>query len=195
MRQPIGEITTEEEYFHQQEVELIDKMRKRAETEDRRHCMAEAAHIHDPKVAEAMTELGYSPTTVPLLCLVPLVQVAWADGWVRRGERKLILSIARLHGVLENTPIHQKLVEWLDRSPSDRFFEGSLAVIQAISASLPESERCARHKVLLQDCRDVAHAAGWHLGGIGETERSLIEKLEKLLTEHPKATPAAGASR
>ncbi|MBL8290546.1 MAG: hypothetical protein JNN08_01850 [Bryobacterales bacterium] len=183
MRQPLGEITGEEEYFHELEAELIEKMRARAEKEDRRHCMAEAAHIEDPKIAEALTELGYSPGTVSLLCLAPLVHVAWADGWVRRGERKLILAVAKLHGVIENTAIYNKLVEWLDRSPGEDFFEGSLQVIREIMAKLPESERNARRNVLMHDCRDVAHASGWHLGGIGATERSLIEKLDKLLAD------------
>jgi len=183
MRQPLGEITGEEEYFHQLEVELIDRMRKRAETEDRRHCMAEAAHINDPRIAEALTELGYNPETAPLLCLAPLVHVAWADGWVRRGERKLILAVAKLHGVTEDTPAYRKLLEWLDRSPGTEFFDGSIEVIREIMATLSDAERSARGNVLLHDCRDVAHASGWHLGGVGETERGLIAKLERLLAD------------
>jgi hypothetical protein len=43
--------------------------------------------------------LGYVPETVMLLHLVPLVQMAWADGGVSNPERALIVEAARAPGI------------------------------------------------------------------------------------------------
>lgn len=45
-------------------------------------------------VTEKGAELGYSPDTLPLLFLVPFVQVAWAEGFVQASEQKTILRLA-----------------------------------------------------------------------------------------------------
>jgi len=125
MRQELGHVTKEGEYFHQLDVELIEKMRRRADLEEQRLHMAEASQINDPNILEALEKLGYDPTTVSLLHLVPLVQVAWAGGSVRHAERDRVFAIARLHGVNENNPTYQQLVAWLDQPPPAEFFRGT----------------------------------------------------------------------
>lgn len=193
MRRQIGHLTSEEEYFHQLDVELIDKMRRRAVLDEQRRSMAEASRINDPSILETLEKLGYNPGTVPLLCLVPLVQLAWADGTVRGAERQQVLAIARLHGVNENTPAYQQLVAWLDQPPPEAFFEGTLRVIRAVLASLPQDERQARQRDLNQCCMDVASAAGWHLGKLGAAERRLLEKIQQHLDLRQQLEARAGA--
>jgi hypothetical protein len=68
---------------------------------------------------------------VSLLWLMPLVRVAWADGWVTHAERNYILATARLHGVEENTLASRQLEAWLKWPSSEEFFQGTWRVIQA----------------------------------------------------------------
>lgn len=192
MRQELGHVTTEGEYFHQLDVELIEKMRRRADLEERRLHMAEASQINDPNILEALEKLGYNPTTVSLLHLVPLVQVAWADGSVRHAERNRVFGIAYLHGVNEKTPAYQQLVAWLDQPPPEEFFRGTLRAIRAHLALLPQNERRARQDAIMHCCTDVARAAGWHLGRIGVTERKLLDEIQKELELHQDLAASAG---
>ena len=173
----------------------MDKMRRRAALDEQRRCMAEASQINDPKILEVLEKLGYTPTTVSLLCLVPLIQMAWADGSVRQAERHQVLAIASLHGVKENTPIYQQIVAWLDQRPTEEFFEGTWRVIGAILESLPQNEREARKRSLMQCCTDVASAAGWHLGRFGAAERKLLEIMQKKLEPHQQLAASAGAQK
>lgn len=195
MRHRLGDISSEEWYFHQVNVELIEKMRKRAECDLQRRCMAEASQIDDPALLQTLSEIGYTPTTVPLLCMAPLLQVAWASGSVSYAERGRILAIASQHGLKENTPIFERLVAWLDRSPGEKFFEGSLHVIESVLAKLPEEERQSRQHTLMQDCTDVASAPGWHFARIGRAEKNILHHLLKRLEMHREEAPEAGAGK
>lgn len=192
MRQELGHITKEGEYFHQLDVELIEKMRRRADLQEQRQHMAEASQINDPNILEALEKLGYNPTTVSLLQFVPLVQVAWAGGWVRHAERDRVFAIARLHGVNENTPTYQQLVAWLDQPPPEEFFRGTLRAIRAHLGLLPQNERRARQDAIMHCCTEVASAAGWHLGRIGAAERKLLDEIQKELELHQEAAASAG---
>jgi tellurite resistance protein len=192
MRQELGHVTTEEEYFHQLDVELIEKMRRRADLEEQRRHMAEASQINDPNILEALERLGYNPTIVSLLCLVPLVEVAWASGSVSHAERDRIFAIASLHGVKENTPAYQQLEAWLESPPREEFFQGTLRAIQAALESLPQNERQARQRALLQGCMDIASAAGWHLRRIGAVERKLLDEIQQRLELHQQVAASAG---
>ena len=44
---------------------------------------------------EMLRYMGLRRASAPVLSLLPLIEVAWADGVIQQGERDLILSIAR----------------------------------------------------------------------------------------------------
>jgi len=194
MRQEVGHVTSEREYFYQLDVELIERMRQRADREERERRMAEACQIKDPDTLDALERLGYSPKTVSLLCLVPLVQMAWADGWVTHAERNHVLAIARQHGVEENTPASQQLDAWLEWPPSEEFFLGSWRAIRAALSLLPPEERKTRQDALIGQCKDIASAT-WHLGKIGAAEQKMLEEIQKQLEPHQQLAAAAGVQR
>lgn len=194
MRHQLGDITSEEWYFHEVDVDLIDKMRKRAECELERRCMAEASHIRDPVLLNQLHNLGYTPATVPLLCMAPVLQVAWANGSVSHAERDRVWAIAARHGVQPDSPIHHQLEQWLEHCPGDKFFEGSLQLIETLLATMPEPERQSRQHTLMQDCTEVASAPGWHIARIGSPERGVLRLLLKRLEMHREAPVAGGMS-
>ncbi len=70
----------EDEYFHRKEKELIEKLRQRNERVAQVQALSEATGIPDQDILETLHELGYTPGTIALLHLVPLIQVGWADG-------------------------------------------------------------------------------------------------------------------
>ena len=142
----------EEEYFHRKEREVIDKMRVRAAAEDQRRRLGEKAGVADEDVLRDLQELGYTPETVMLLHLVPLIQTAWAEGGVSDKERALIVKAARSRGITEGTPCDQQLNMWLAQRPSDEMFEKSLRVIRTILQAQPADARDA--KIGRASCRE-----------------------------------------
>lgn len=108
--------------------------------------------------------LGYTPETVMLLHLVPLLQVAWADGGVSNRERALIVEAARTHGIEPESVADTQLATWLVERPSADFFEQTLNVIGKILRARPVDERDTAQHDLLAYCRAIASASGGVLG-------------------------------
>jgi hypothetical protein len=100
----------EEEYFQKKEKELLEKLRRRMQAEAERGQIAEALGVQDTEILGDLQALGYTRETVALLHLVPLIQVAWADGDVTLRERDLILELAGSRGIAEDSIAYQQLV-------------------------------------------------------------------------------------
>ena len=92
-------LAKEAEYFHKKEQELIAKMRQRAALVAERGEMGEALGIADEEILQDLQELGFNRETVKLLHLIPLIQVAWADGQVTSKQLARVLEIARERGI------------------------------------------------------------------------------------------------
>ena len=80
MRVPVAHLRGEAEYFHQIDVELCDKISRRAELKEKRQRLEESLKIHEPAVLDALTTLNFDAASATLVFIVPLIQVAWAPG-------------------------------------------------------------------------------------------------------------------
>jgi hypothetical protein len=170
----------EEEYFGRKNQELIEKLRERRAREADRQKMAEMMGVDDQDVLEALQDLGYTSETIPLLHLVPLVEVAWAEGGVADREREMIFKIAEARGVPPDGVAHEMLSHWLENRPSEKFFDNSLKAIRVIFDLLPEEQRLAGRRDLIAYCSQIASAVSSGIfgpGGVTDDERALIARI------------------
>ena len=170
----------EEEYFGRKNQELIEKLRERRERDADRQKMAEMMGVDDQDVLEALQDLGYTSETIPLLPIVPLVEVAWAEGGVADREREMIFKIAEARGVPPDGVAHEMLSHWLENRPSERFFDNSLRAIRVIFDLLPEEQRLAGRRDLIAYCSQIASAVSSGIfgpGGVTDEERALIARI------------------
>lgn len=184
----------EEDYFHRREQEFIERLRRRMALEAECRELAETLGLNDRELLRTLQEMGYRRATVRLLYLVPLVQVAWAEGSVSRGERELILKAARLRGIEPGSAAYERLTEWLNERPSEEFFERTLRLISAMLQALPPEEREADKRDLVAYCTRVAEVSGGLVGFVGlggrvcREERELLERIAAELERDGSAT-------
>lgn len=173
----------EEEYFRKREQELVEKLRRRAAAEAARQQLSDQAGVADEEILRDLQDLGYTPETVSLLHLVPLVQIAWAEAGVSARERELIVEAARARGIEAGTPADGQLTEWLTTRPSEQMFEQNLRAIRAILESLPEAEREASRGDLLSTATAIAKASGGVLGfrAVSPEERAVLSRISQEL--------------
>src|SRR5688572_10434 len=107
----------EEDYFRKKDRELVEKMRAAAAADQARKEMGQKVGISDPGLLKELEELGFTAETVVLLPIVPLLQVAWAEGGVSNDERALLVRLARSRGIAEGSRADQKLGEWIQSNP------------------------------------------------------------------------------
>ena len=147
----------EDDYFRKRDRELIEKMRRASADEDMRRDLSSRTGLLDPEMLQELQALGFTPETAALLPLVPLVQMAWAEGGVSAAERKLIVQIARTRGIDEGGAADSQLAAWLSSAPDASVFTRAFRLIQAmLDAPGPGPERidrCQRDKAGCQKDR------------------------------------------
>lgn len=110
-------------------------------------------------LSEKLRETGYQPENLPLLFLVPFVQIAWAEGFVQPDERRAILKIAARLRVTPQHPHFTELIEWLDERPSDEFFAETIEILRETLDVLPLLQNHGLRQILQAGCLRVAQAA------------------------------------
>lgn len=168
--------------LHQKEDNLLHKLgRLKAEAKNQ---LSEDTGIADDEMLNDLYELGYSRTTIEkLLPLLPLVGVAWAEGYVTEKERTRILGLANRRGLEPDTAEYQQLTEWLREKPSDEFFRRSMRIIQAFLDALPPAERSYHRTKVISDCLSVAKASGGLLGFGNKISDAEMRMMEQILDE------------
>jgi hypothetical protein len=163
-------------------------MRLRAEAEAARRRLGEQAGVADEEILQDLQALGYTPETVMLLHLVPLIQVAWAEGGVSDRERDLIVQAARSRGIEAGSPADRLLASWLTQRPSDELFEKTLRAIGAILQARPGEEREASQRDLLSYCTAIASASGGVLGfrAVSDEERQILARISREFEKRSK---------
>jgi hypothetical protein len=186
----------EEEYIHRQEQQLIAKLRQRRQAEATRRRMAERTGIVDQETLGDLQALGYTLETVMLLNLVPLLEVAWAEGGISEHERALIVEAARAHGANEGSAADRQLATWLATQPAADLFEHTRRAIGVMLEAAPPEEREARGRDLLAYCVRIASASGGILGfgKISPQEQEVIARISKQLRHAPHPDVRAAAS-
>jgi hypothetical protein len=170
----------EEEYFRRKDKELIEKMRKAAAAEETRVELGKRTGLADPELLAELETLGFTPETVILLPLVPIIQVAWAEGGVSDAERHLIVKLARARGISEGSAADAKLMEWLNRRPADRVFADAARLIRAMLDAPGHPGISVTADDLVKQAESIASASGGMLGIIGRVsaeERQILTTL------------------
>jgi len=167
----------EDAFFTKQDHKLLEALKVRKEKDDLR----KASGIEDEALIDRIIELGLGSADLAALSLVPLVQVAWADGRMDERERRAILSAAESTGVNPGSEGYQLLTTWMASDPGKALFETWKEFAAALAHHLgPERSTKLRDEVA-QRARTVAQSAGGILGALAlsNAERRVIEEIER----------------
>jgi hypothetical protein len=178
---PLGERgrALEDDYFRKKDRELIDRMRQASAADAARRELSDKSGLHDPQMLQELEWLGFTPETVALLPLVPLVQIAWAEGGVSAAERKLILQLARTRGIAEGSAADRQLADWLSSRPDPKVFSSASRLIRATLDSEPLGADRLTAQELVTYCEEIAAASGGIFGinRVSPEERALLSEI------------------
>jgi len=179
----------EEEFFRKQEKALLERMRATQARQTKTQALAEASGIRDAAVLERLVDLGIEPDALLALGLVPLVEVAWADGDLDAREREAILAVLPTAGVRPDSPAHALVQGWLSARPPAAMREAWVAYTSGLSARLSPGERESLQTTVMQRARAVAEAAGGFLGLGSRVSRAEEERLRELARAFEGTSP------
>jgi len=174
-------LSLEDAFFLKRDTELIARMQEIKKREQTRKTLSEVSGITNEKILDKLLDLDVKPETVASLAIVPLVEVAWADGHVDEKEMTAILEGAQAVVIAPGSPAYHLLERWLAHKPGPALFEAWTHYVRGLCEGMTAKERQALKDDLLLRARDVAMASGGFLGltsRISEKEKKAITRLE-----------------
>lgn len=180
----------EEEFFHKKNQDLIEQLRHQLSTAETARALETATGIHNPELMAWLAELGITPENAAILHLVPLFQVAWADGAIQPAERELLERAAAETGIHVGTPAHKAFLELLKAPPSRGYYDAALIYTRLLLAALPPAEAETARETLQALCLQMARAAGGLFGifsKVADEERTALRQISAQLETHPSA--------
>ena len=178
---PLGERgrALEGDYSRKKDRELIDRMRQVSAADAVRRELSDKSGLYDPQMIQELEWLGFTPETVALLPLVPLIQMAWAEGGVSAAEQKLIMQLAWTRGIADGSAADQQLAAWLSSPPDPKVFSSASRLIRAtLDSEARGADPLTAHE-LVTYCEEIAAASGGIFGinRVSSEERALLSEI------------------
>ena len=170
----------EEDYFRKRDRELIEKLRHASASQQARDAISSKTGLSDPAVLQELHDLGFTPDTIVLLPLIPVLEVAWSEGGITPAERQLLVKLARSRGIDEGSAADVQLGQWMAHRPAPAVFDRAGRLIAALLASGSEqSIGGLTANDLVAYCEKIASASGGILGmgKISSEERALLSRI------------------
>jgi hypothetical protein len=170
----------EEAFFAKHNRDLLEKLRRKTDEASRREQLISISGIHDQSLLDKLVTAGLDAGSLAALGLIPLLQVAWADGKVQPQEREALLEAAKRVNLEPGSAGHELLTGWFDREPEPELFEVWKEYVRALRAAMTDETFREVRTVILDRARTVARAAGGVLGvgSVLGSEHDVIKQLE-----------------
>ncbi|MFG0315836.1 MAG: hypothetical protein ACF8XB_01080 [Planctomycetota bacterium JB042] len=175
----------EDQFFQRESERLRRQLHEKQERAEGIRALAAASGLDDEAILGLLIEKNIGPATFAAFSLVPLIEVAWADGKLERAERDAVRRAAEVGGVVEGTPAYELLQTWLDHPPEAALLLAWESFTRALCETLPEEKAKDLQESVLGRARTVADAAGGFLGLTTKISREEQEMLDRLARAFP----------
>jgi hypothetical protein len=175
----------EAEYFGRKDVELIDKLKLVFHKKIDKQSISDATGVTDEQLLDRLVELNLNGELMAAFNLMPLVEVAWADGVVDDREVEAVLSAAEQHGLHRGGKAYAMLETRLREGPVKDARKLWFYYAEQLRKTLSPKELDEFRKDLLETCDRVARASGGLLNflfTVSASEKQVIEAVERALT-------------
>jgi hypothetical protein len=79
-------------FFWQQDRVLVETLQREEASQQRMQALQQVSGVHNPEVLQRLVELDVSPEVLAAISVLPLVEVAWADGRMDQKGKAAVLA-------------------------------------------------------------------------------------------------------
>jgi tellurite resistance protein len=169
----------ENEFFAEQDKKLLDKMRSELRALEARRQLTQVTGIGEEKVLQDLIDLGIQAEALTAVGMIPMIEVAWADGAIGDDERAKVLKFADANGIKAGTAGHMLLQTWLKRRPDPKLLKSWKAYVAELVKVMPPDSFAKVRDMAWERCNAVARASGGILG-VGKISKAEEAKLAEI---------------
>ena len=183
----MSEVTLEErgralenQFYEKENQQKLAAMKVKLDGQKTKDELRKASGMTDDAVLDKLVGLGLRGNTIAALSLVPLIQVAWADGVIQANERTAILQGAHGKGLEQGNPGYELLETWLKTQPEDDLFTAWEAYIKALASQLNDEQNRLLKNQIVGFAKMVAASAGgfFGIGKVSAQEEKVLHRIE-----------------
>lgn len=170
----------ENQFYEKENQAKLAALKAKLERQQSKDDLRKASGMTDEGVLDKLVELKLTANTIAALSLVPLIQVAWADGTIQDRERAAILEGAHGKGLEQGTPGYEVLQTWLAQRPSEDLMAAWEAYIKALIGQLSDEQNRLLKDQIMGFAKLVASASGGFVGfgKISPAEQKAMTRIE-----------------
>ncbi len=173
----------EDAFFSSSDQKLIEELRAMRKMKESKETLSRVSGIKNEAVLDKLVSLNVRPETLASLCVVPLVEVAWADGVIDPKEQQAILSTAEKTGFKQGDIDYDLIKQWMSHKPDAELLTAWVHYIQGLCEQLSPKEKEGLRSEIMSHAKTIAEASGGILGtGIGskisKAEKEMLAKLD-----------------
>lgn len=168
----------EDRFFLAENEILRERLTTLKKKEESMQTLSEVSGIKNHLVLQQLVDLDIRPEILAALCLIPIIEVAWADGSVDKKERDAILEAANKNLFRGDEDI---LREWLQTKPNPKLMEAWELYMQGLCDIIDDEAISLLKHEIISHTKSVAEASGGFLGlinPISNSEQKMIEKIK-----------------
>jgi tellurite resistance protein len=170
----------EEAFFKKVNQRLTDKLKAESQKKADKESISRVTGIASEELLNRLVELKLSASSLAALALLPVVEVAWADGRIDDKEKKAALDAsqqAKLSG-----PALEIVEAWMNERPAKEVFNTWSKYLAEIMLQMSAAERVLMRSEISGRARQVAEASGGFLGmgnKVSQEEEAVLQQIAK----------------
>lgn len=173
----------ENQFFFEKDRALLEQLARLRQERECVEALSKVSGITDEAVLKELVAHNIRPETLAALCLIPVIEVVWADGKVDAREIAAVLEAARKNGLAED---HAVLQEWLRNRPDANLHDVWKKYVRALAREIDKSVMVAMEADILAHAKAVAEASGHFLGlinPISPREREVLDGIAEFFRQ------------
>lgn len=168
----------EEAFFRQMNQKLTDKLQAENKKKLDKDAITRLSGITNDELLERLVAMNLGASTIAAFTLLPVVEVAWADGRIDEKEQRAVMEASKQAGL---TGAAAEIVEtWLKDRPAKAVLDTWNSYIAAIAQRLGPDEKALMKNEIVGRARSVAEASGGFLGlgnHVSKEEQAVLDKI------------------
>ena len=182
----------EDRFFFAESLVLKEQLARLKRELENEEALSKVSGIINRAVLKELVGKNIRPEILSALCLLPIIEVAWADGKIEEKERQAILEGAQKNGFGED---HVILQEWLKQRPDESLIDAWRTYMSGLCETISDECLSTLKTDIVEHTRMVAEASGSFLGLTNPVSAAEQAVLDTIATFFRESGPCGQKSR